>query len=191
MISLVFMSTALLNCGKVFKAEAMTLSKNGVTVNFLSFVEYRLRSLSSSVISALSNCVTCGMAAQAKVKCSAVLRRILFMALRSISPHLEKSGKGCCAMPLPARATAPVFKALAKAFTSCMEMRPLGPEPGTWEMSMPISRAKARTDGAAGTSLSGFAGWAAAEVGAADRGAAGVEAGFAEKVADVSSCLAG
>src|SRR5215470_9866266 len=41
-------------------------------------------------------------------------------------------------------------------------MRPPGPEPGTWLMSTPISRASCRTDGAAGAAARRVAGGASA-----------------------------
>src|SRR3989338_4760410 len=123
MISWVFMSRLALNCGKALRADAMTFMINGVIVTFLSWVEMLLRNFSNSEISVLSNCVTLGIIVQAWLKCSVVLRRILFIGLRSICPHLQKSGSGW-GVTLPPRAIAPVLRALAKALTSLMEIRP-------------------------------------------------------------------
>ncbi len=44
-------------------------------------------------MSALSNCVTCGISDQAWLKCSAVFRRTPVMGLRSTSPHLREVGQ--------------------------------------------------------------------------------------------------
>ena len=42
----------------------------------------------------MSNWVTCGMVFQAWLRCSDVLRRMLLIGCRSMSPHLLKSGSG-------------------------------------------------------------------------------------------------
>ncbi len=108
---------------------------------------YCLRRASSAVMSALSCCVTCGMAFQACVRCSAVLRRMLLIGLRSTSPHLVKSGSAEGALA----GTPPPANALrTNACTSSTLMRPAGPLPATPRMSTPSSRARRRTDGAAG-----------------------------------------
>ena len=54
-------------------------------------------------MSALSNCVTCGIVPHASAMCSAVLRRTALIGWRSTSPHLVKSGSG----PACAAANAP------------------------------------------------------------------------------------
>ena len=113
----------------------------------------RVRSCSSSVISALSFCVTCGIELQASHMCSAVLRRTPRIETRSIFPHLLKSGnfgcRVCVAAVAPVAAVA--IRILAYAFTSSSLMRPPGPLPSTLWMSTPSSRASRRTWGAAGT----------------------------------------
>ena len=113
-------------------------------------------------MSALSNCVTCGIAFQAWLRCSAVLRRMPVIGLRSTSPHFAKSGS---AGPTPTGAAAPLAAAawplpprlfitrLANSLTSSCVMRPPGPVPATWLTSTPISRASRRTDGAAGAEV--------------------------------------
>ena len=79
-------------------ARSVTLSAIAVIVSFPPAFSacgpYCFRSASSAVMSALSCCVTCGMVFQAFDKCSAVLRRILLIGLRSTSPHFAKSGSG-------------------------------------------------------------------------------------------------
>ena len=131
-------------------------------------------------MSALSNCVTWGMVFHAWLRCSAVLRRMPDMALRSTSPHFEKSGS---AGPLPAgRDAAAAWPPLPKLFitrfanslTSSCVMRPPGPVPVTWLTSTPISRARRRTEGAAGAAVTtdAMVGVAAVAAGAAGRPAA-------------------
>src|SRR5688572_32552796 len=89
-------STEALNCGNAFKALAITFAAIAVTVRlppaFSTSARYFLRTCSRAVMSALSNCVTCGIAFHAWLKCSAVLRRMPVIGLRSTSPHLLKSG---------------------------------------------------------------------------------------------------
>ena len=92
---------------------------------------------SSTVMSALSNCVTCGIGDQAWLRCSAVFRRTPVMGLRSTSPHFVKSGNAGPppgARPAPG-ASAPPPRLLricrANVLTSSSVMRPFGPEPVT------------------------------------------------------------
>src|SRR3989442_449813 len=91
------------------------------------------------------------MVDQAKLRCSAVLRRILLIGLRSTSPHLVKSGS-TAAGGWPVTTLARPLSVLLRAcsLTSSMEIRPSGPDPATWFISTPISRARRRTGGAAG-----------------------------------------
>ena len=100
-------------------------------------------------MSARSCCVTCGIVAQAAVRCSAVLRRTARIGCRSISPQRVKSGSGSRGAPRRPP-PAPSTSRLACALTSSIEIRPPGPLPGTSLMSTPSSRAMRRTDGAAG-----------------------------------------
>ena len=100
-------------------------------------------------MSALSCCVTCGMTFQAWPRCSAVLRRMLLIGLRSTSPHLVKSGsarrrgRGAAAPP-------PASAVLHECLHVLDADPPAGPLPATRRMSTPSSRASRRTDGAAG-----------------------------------------
>ena len=88
-------------------------------------------------MSALSNWVTCGMAFQACDRCSAVLRRMPVIGLRSTAPHFEKSGSATeppesvatLAWPPPPRLD---ITCLVKVLTSSWLMRPPGPVPRTW-----------------------------------------------------------
>ena len=87
-------------------------------------------------MSALSNCVTCGIVFQACDRCSLVLRRMPLIALRSTAPHFEKSGSATEApdtvdtarWPPPPRLA---ITLLVNVFTSSWLIRPPGPVPGT------------------------------------------------------------
>ena len=84
-------------------------------------------------MSAESCWVTCGMVAQAALRCCAVFRRTARMGCISTSPHREKSGSASAAIAtVPAGADATlVIRRLAWAFTSSIEIRPLCPVPAT------------------------------------------------------------
>ncbi len=154
-------STEALNCGNTLRALAITLAAMAVTVRlppaFSTSGRNFLRTCSSWVMSALSNWVTCGIVFHACDRCSAVLRRMPDIGLRSTAPHFEKSGSATeppdsvatLAWPPPPRLD---MTCLVKVFTSSWLMRPPGPVPGTWWRSTPSSRASRRTDGAAGAS---------------------------------------
>ena len=81
-------------------------------------------------MSALSCCVTCGMTFQAWPRCSAVLRRMLLIGLRSTSPHLVKSGSGRRRGAPPPRRRHRPAPLCTNACTSSTLMRPSGPLPG-------------------------------------------------------------
>ncbi len=100
-------------------------------------------------MSALSCWVTCGIAFQACDRCSAVLRRMLLIGLRSTAPHFVKSGSGDGRRGAAAGA-AGERRACTNAWTSSTLIRPSGPVPATGRISTPSSRARRRTDGAAG-----------------------------------------
>ena len=114
-------------------------------------------------MSALSNCVTCGIAFQAWLRCSAVLRRMPVIGLRSTSPHLReirqrRADRRSAAPrrwpPRPGRCCRCCSsRAWQNSLTSSCVMRPPGPVPGTCVTSTPISRASRRTDGAAGAAV--------------------------------------
>ena len=131
-------------------------------------------------MSARSHCVTCGIVAQAALRCSAVLRRTARIGWRSTPPQRVKSGSAtpAAAPPRP-----------APLVTSRFDVRlhivdrdaAVGAGAGTSSMSTPSSRAIRRTDGAAGAGGASGAGGlgrrprAAADVD--DVGAARVAAG--------------
>src|SRR3954464_6583047 len=80
---------------------------------------------------------------------------MLLHGCRSTSPHFWKSGSARAARGAPAPAPAPADPTLltirrACSLTSSWEMRPAGPVPCTSLTSTPISRARRRTEGAAG-----------------------------------------
>jgi len=89
MISWFSRSALALNRGKCFRADAATFMMNGVMVSLCSGVEYFLRRFSSSVMLALANWVTCGMADQAKLSRWAAVLRSWLIGWRSTVPHLE------------------------------------------------------------------------------------------------------
>ena len=96
-------------------------------------------------MSALSNWVTCGMAFQACDRCSAVLRRMPDIGLRSTAPHFEKSGSATeppesvatLAWPPPPRLD---MTCLVKVLTSSWLIRPPGPVPRTWRFDAEFAR---------------------------------------------------
>ena len=104
------------------------------------------------VMSALSCCVTCGITFHA---CAEMLRRLAADVAHRLALDLAPLGeigqrrRRCAA---PARRPPPPGRSPAarNACTSSTLMRPPGPVPGTWRMSTPSSRARRRTDGAAG-----------------------------------------
>ena len=72
---------------------------------------------------------TCGTVFQACVSLCAVVRRTPLIGLRSIAPHLLKSGSASAAAADGRAAPAPDSSRRAYAVTSSIEMRPPGPEP--------------------------------------------------------------
>ena len=93
-------------------------------------------------MSALSNCVTCGIAFHAWLRCSAVLRRMprhrLALDLAPLGEIRQRRARrmparaaplAAAAWPLPPRL---FITRLANSLTSSCVMRPPGPVPGTW-----------------------------------------------------------
>ena len=153
MISPAAMSIDALNCGNTRSAAATTLTAIAVTVRLppaaSTCFAYFLRSSSRPVMSARSNCVTCGIVAHAALRCSAVLRRTARIGCRSTSPQRVKSGSGTAARRRrrrrrrrPAASRAP-----SRRRSRCGRRARC---PTTSLMSTPSSRAIRRTDGAAG-----------------------------------------
>ena len=125
-------------------------------------------------MSALSNCVTCGIVVPGVAEM--LRRRAADVAPRlalDLAPLLEvgQRPRRRAARRAPRRAPAePTLLRIRRAcsLTSSCEMRPPGPVPCTSLMSTPISRARRRTDGDAGA-----AGRARRPAGAERRGCAG------------------
>src|SRR3569623_1467745 len=118
-----------------------------------------LRKASTSVISASSFWVTCGMLTQERCRCAADILRMRDRGLVSISPNLEKSTAGIGGIPLPPVAAAGAAGALSERFTnacsSSITMRPRGPLPLTLARSTPSWRANLRVAGPAYTTTPG------------------------------------
>ena len=109
-----------------------------------------------AVMSAFSKKVTCGICAQERLRCCAVVRRTRLIDSRSTGPNLLKSGSvGVGGVAAGGGATVGGATAAAPAracrLTSSIEMRPPGPLPRTAEISTLTSRANWRTEGAAAT----------------------------------------
>ena len=134
---------------------------------------------SSSVMSARSKCVTCGISVADSVMRSAIVRRRCDSGCRSTGPHCSNFGSGGGSTPTRARGLATAGAAgradvgagsvegvagagPAAARTSSSVTRPPGPLPRTAFRSTPSSRASRRVDGVAGTGPSRRAGASAA-----------------------------
>ena len=127
-----------------------------------SFV--RLRNASSSVMSASSLCVTCGMVTQLRCSTGPLMRLIRDSATRSTSPNFSKStfGQGSTSRP-PTAAPFDGAAALAgapfdAASTSPLRIRPLRPRALHRARSTPSSRARRRAPGPAYRTSVGGAG---------------------------------
>src|SRR5690606_9283498 len=157
------------------------------------------RKASSSVMSASSLLVTCGIITQLRARLAPLIFLMRDRSLRSTGPNLAKStlGHGSRSRPAPEPpagalaawawvCAAPLMTAWVNFWTSSCVMRPLRPEPLTSSSGTPSSRANLRTDGEAWGSaplgaLVGSCGAAAAGVaaGALAVAAAGAGAGAA------------
>ncbi len=180
------------NCAMTF-AQARAMKASGVSLmpRLAARSLSDVRSFSSSVMSASSCCVTCGMLTQAA--CSRV-PEIFWMrpsGLTSTGPKAAKSTSGTRGSAAPADSArgGPASAFFTKALTSSSLMRPLSPLPVTRARSTPSSRAKRRTDGlACAPRMSGSAAPAAGAVmrcvaSCAGAGAAAAGAGRAPRAA--------
>ena len=153
------MSIDALNCGNCFTAVASTLTSMAVTVRlppaFSTCSWNFLRSSSIAVMSALSNCVTCGMVVP---RVAEMLRRLAAdVAHRlplDLAPLLEvgqrrAAARGCAAAARAGRADAAQDPPRV-LLDVVLRDAAAGPVPCTSLMSTPISRARRRTDGDAG-----------------------------------------
>src|SRR6185312_3316005 len=134
---------------RMMKARGVSLMPASWAVCFM-----RPRSASSSVMSASSNCVTCGMFTQLACRRGPEIFCMRDSALVSTGPNCAKSTTGTAGSAPPpgagAGAGAPPDSAFfTNAFTSSCVMRPLNPVPLTLVRSTPSSRASSRTDGPA------------------------------------------
>src|SRR6266540_2171051 len=148
------------------------------------------RSASSSVISASSWFVTCGIITQLRARFAPEIFLIRDSGFDSTGPNLAKSICGHAnrlswpppvMAPAAGAAAAPLITCLTKLRTSSCRMRFFGPLPLTRARSTPSSRAKARTDGDAcaalnvATSTGAAVGWEGAREGSSARGREGVD----------------
>ena len=167
-----------------------------------------LRNSSSSVISASSCWVTCGIITQLRARFWPEIFLIRESSFTSTAPNLVKStfghGKRSKPPPKEAAGAAALFSAppfcitpFTKDLTSSFTIRPLAPLPLTKPKSTPSSRASLRTEGPAcalikAASLIGVAPKAAfgapLAAGAAGAAAAGVGAAFGASVAGAVAC---
>ena len=105
-------------------------------------------------MSASSLWVTCGTFSHERCSAGPEIFLIRGISTSSTGPNFEKSTFGIGGMPMPpdgaaAAAGAGALVDLKKPVTSSRRMRPLRPEPLTFERSTPSSRANLRTDGEA------------------------------------------
>src|SRR5450631_3122644 len=155
-------SRELLSVGYFFSAATTALMRKARGVTFtpaLAFSSFTFaRKASSSVMSASSNCVTCGIITQLRASAGPEIFWIRVRGFASIGPNLAKSTLGHAGSPgsltPPVRAPAagaapPDSDCFTKFWMSSLRMRPFGPEPVTLATSTPNSRAKRRTPGLA------------------------------------------
>ena len=144
-----------LNCGNTFSAAATTFSAIAVTVRLppaaSTLFAYFLRSSSSAG--------DVGQVVLRDVRDRRPRRGQVLGRLAADGAHrlaIDRAPPAEVGQRLGGRGragalfAAPVTSVLVYAFTSSIEMRPLGPVPGTSLMSTPSSRAILRTEGAAG-----------------------------------------
>ena len=135
-------------------ALALSMKANGVIL--MSFLAYSapisLRNASISLMSASSNCVTCGIVTQLRCRFAPEIFFIRDRAFVSIAPNLAKSISGisntCRPLP-PAAPRGCASDCLTKFCTSSLVTRPFSPLPLTCGRFTPSSRAKRRMDGLA------------------------------------------
>ena len=151
MIALPLGASELLKSGSSLSRCAQDLSSSGrmvsLTPAFSATAFCAVRNASSSVISAESNCVTCGTFSQLRCRLAAptCIRRVI--GTSSTAPNLLKSTSGIGGIPLPAvtpaagAALAFCSCCLTNSCTSSLRMRPCGPLALTAFSSTPNSRA--------------------------------------------------
>ncbi len=158
-------SSELLNSGNFFSAATDALIRKASIVTLMPDFSFsllvRTRKASSSVMSASSWLVTCGIITQLRCRLAALIFLMRDRSLRSTAPNLLKSTLGHGSRPsasapptgaLTAEAlvlAAPLITALVKFWTSSCVIRPFGPLPLTASSGTPSSRANLRTEGEA------------------------------------------
>src|SRR3569623_34962 len=125
-----------------------------LTPDLASAAFVSLRNSSSSVTSASSYCVTCGIITQLRCRFGPLIFWMRDSGCNAVGPNFEKSSEGHGSRYIPAppcategAAAAPVITDLTCACTSCCVMRPLWPLPRTRDRSTPSSRANLRIEG--------------------------------------------
>src|SRR5690606_30417983 len=152
-----------LNSGNFCSADTTALIRKASMVNLTPAFSYSLfmetRKASSSVISACSLLVTCGIMTQFRCRLAPEIFLMRDKGLLSIGPNLEKSilGQSSTLKPPPTcervvvedELVATDSAALTNLRTSSCVIRCLAPEPVIWVRSTPSSRANLRTEGEA------------------------------------------
>ncbi|OGA05657.1 MAG: hypothetical protein A3D95_09985 [Betaproteobacteria bacterium RIFCSPHIGHO2_12_FULL_69_13] len=159
------LSSEALSCGYCLSAVTHALTRNASMVSLKPRLSvsavFALRNASSSVMSASSNCVTCGIETQLRCRFGPESFWMRESGLTSIGPNFAKSTSGHGASlkftpPIPPfprgggeAGGVPAIIPFTNPSTSWCRMRPLGPLPETLARSTPSSRANFRTDGLA------------------------------------------
>src|SRR5467141_1855469 len=155
------LSSEALNSGNSFSAFTEAFTRNASMVSlkppFSATWAFSLRKASSSVMSASSCWVTCGIETQLRCRNPPESFLIRDRGLVSTGPNFAKStcghsGRSRTSAPratTAASAGAPLITPFTNSWTSAWVMRPFGPEPLTRMRSTPSSRANLRTEGLA------------------------------------------
>src|SRR5579864_8256187 len=146
------------SCSALTQARMMKASGVSFTPAACALSLRLARSCSSSVMSASSNCVTCGMLTQLACRRDPEMRWMRDSGSSAVGPNCAKStggtsgSAGRAAAPpaaAPAAGAPPPRTCLTNALTSSWVMRSLKPWPATWARFTPSSRANLRTEGPA------------------------------------------
>ncbi len=181
-------SSEALKSGNFFSAATHPFIRNASRVTLIPACSFSLlistRSASRSVMSASSNCVTCGIITQLRARFAPEIFLMRGSGFTSTGPNFAKStfGQGGRSRTAPRIDAPPAGADIAcftKPCTSPCRMRPFGPEPGTRERSTPSSRANFRTEGEACAFLNASLSICAGAGAGAGAGAAGASRGGA------------
>src|SRR5512135_2876290 len=194
-------SSEALKSGKCLSviAQALSMKASGVILMFcLAYsAPSSLRKASISLMSASSNCVTCGIITQLRCRFAPEIFLMRDSGLASTAPNLAKSTSGHGSRPgsapPPEGAPPPASDFLTKFCTSSLVMRPLGALPLTRVRSTPSSRANRRMDGLACAlpvaETAGAACAAGATAATAGAGATGAAAAGTGAAAAADACV--